>query len=581
MKLQKNPFNDAYSFDEIWARPSYLGDAYSRNEYVSRVPDINNPNQYNINRLPEVLQRAVFEFHDISQFPIEMIASTALASLSLALQPLIDVASPFGSGKPEPCSLYYLILAKSGEGKSPVREFFMQTFNDFAEGMHEEYQKKLIEYKHDHDIWAAKKLSLNTSYRKAVRHGGDGDVEELMLREHLNKEPLSPREFEMFYEDSTPEGIIQGLMTYPYAGVFSDEAITFFNGHLKNNLALFNKIWKNEPLSLSRKKEGNIRLIAHLTFLLMVQPDIFDEYLDKHGKKAISSGFLARFLFTTTESSIGKRRVSLIQDKPQPNINTLFEKIKGYLEQQKSIFYGDVREKETLRLSDDARRYYEEKTNEYQQYIGENGSHEHIAESISKAGSNALRLSAIFSYLTNPGEVISRAWLENAFVITEWNLFQADKYFYTLSKKYRLHQDVYLLFGWIKRRINDTKGQITITNHNNGGLSYIDREPLNPFLKKELLTHGPGRLRNAQRINAALDELINLGLIVIINYPPSNESYIAMYNKNEWPHSYMASYLGDECGVINSPPGYNIKKQKRNLTISPSDYDFTQLQWDD
>jgi hypothetical protein len=99
-----------------------------------------------------------------------------------------------------------------------------------------------------------KEKALNRNYQKAVKNGGEGEVEELLLREHQAAEPKKPRAFEMFYEDATPEGIIQGLSEYPYAGVFADEAITFFTGQLKNNLGLLNKIWKNEPLQVSRKR---------------------------------------------------------------------------------------------------------------------------------------------------------------------------------------------------------------------------------------------------------------------------------------------------------------------------------------
>jgi hypothetical protein len=130
----------------------------------------------------------------------------------------------------------------------------MAPFEEFASELHEEYETLLDTYKKDHAIWSSKEKALNRNYQKAVKNGGEGEVEELLLREHQAAEPKKPRAFEMFYEDATPEGIIQGLSEYPYAGVFADEAITFFTGQLKNNLGLLNKIWKNEPFRSPEKR---------------------------------------------------------------------------------------------------------------------------------------------------------------------------------------------------------------------------------------------------------------------------------------------------------------------------------------
>lgn len=80
---------------------------------------MSNLNNYPTDVFPSVLRNVITTLHEDTLIPIEMIGSTVLAALSLALQPLVEVASPFGNKKPEPCSLYFLTLAKSGEGKSP------------------------------------------------------------------------------------------------------------------------------------------------------------------------------------------------------------------------------------------------------------------------------------------------------------------------------------------------------------------------------------------------------------------------------------------------------------------------------
>lgn len=529
---------------------------------------MNNVNNYPVEAFPPVLRDAITAFHEDTLIPVEMIGSTVLAAVALARQPLIDVASPFGNKKPEPCSLYFLTLAKSGEGKSPVRECMMEPFETFAAEMHAEYEALFDAYKKDHAIWSSKEKALNRNFQKASKHGGDSDVEELLLREHQAAEPTKPRAFEMFYEDATPEGIIQGLKEYPYAGVFADEAITFFTGHLKNNLGLLNKIWKNEPLSLSRKKEGSIRLNAYLTFLLMVQPEIFDEYLEKNGKRAVSSGFLARFLFTNTASTIGQRRINLNQEKSRNALDALFTRFNHFLQKQKERFYDDTIQKQTLALSDNAKMLFEERINQHQLSIGENQPREHIAEFVSKAGSHAIRIAALFSFSSIEG--IPESTLRDAFTITEWHINQADKYFYILSEQYQLQQDVYELFDWIKNRFNNPKGTMKVATSYYGGFQDVNLKQWQPFLRNELETHGPARLRKAERLIPVLNQLIQLGLIVTICYPPQRALYISMAGTDAY---------GNIVALNNFFPQYNLVGYRNNATPPLSGYDSNRLQW--
>lgn len=530
---------------------------------------MNNVNNYPVEAFPPFLRDAITAFHEDTQIPIEMIGSTVLAAFALALQPLIDVASPFGNKKPEPCSLYFLILAKSGEGKSPVRECIMEPFENFAAEMNTEYEDLFDIYKKDHAIWSSKEKALNRSFQKAAKHGGNSDVEELLLREHHASEPIKPRAFEMFYEDATPEGIIQGLKEYPYAGVFADEAITFFNGHLKNNLGLLNKIWKNEPLSLSRKKDGNIRLNAYLTFLLMVQPEIFEEYLEKNGRRAISSGFLARFLFTHTVSTIGQRKINLNQEKSKSAFEALFRVFNSILQVQKKRFYDGMDSKKTLALSDNAKRLFEDKICQYQLQSGKNQPLEHIAEFVSKAGSHAIRIAALFSFSSTEG--IPESTLKDAFTLTEWHLDQADRYFYVLSEQYQLQQDVYELFDWIKNRFNNPKGKMKVAATQYGVTRDVYLEPWQPFSKNELETHGPARLRKIERLMPVLNQLIQLGLIVTICYPPQHAIYIAVAQEGPYNCIYPLHPFF---------PQFNRVDYKNHATPPLSGYDFHRLQWE-
>ncbi|EOJ8669034.1 YfjI family protein [Providencia stuartii] len=528
---------------------------------------MNNLNNYPINAFPSELRDAIIALHEDMQMPIEMIATTLLAASSLALQPLVNIVSPYDDGKIEPCSLYFLTLAKSGEGKSPLRERIMQPFEEFIAKMQGEYTKQLDKYENDMIVWSSKEKALNSSYKKAAKNGGDSEVENLLLREHLETKPIKPTPFEIFYEDSTPEGIIQGLKAYPYAGVFSDEAITFFTGHLKNNLGLLNKIWKNEPISLSRKKEGSIRLNANLTFLLMVQPEIFDEYLKRNSKQAISSGFLARFLFTNTVSTIKNRKITLNQTKSKVALEPIFEKFKLSLCKQEKYFHGDELVKKTLSLSQDAKNLFEKKLNDYQSKIIEKQPWEHISEFVSKAGNNAIRLAAIFQ---NDSEAfISKENLDNAFTIIEWHLEQASQYFYYLSSNYQLEQNVYQLFEWIKKQFLDPGN--AIKQNLNGMWREWTAFPLTIIEQ-----YGPAKLRRKEIFMPLLDELIALGLIATVEYYSNNSVYIAAVEIDTTGTPKIFSLLPTS---YTPPKKINIIGDYTNLRIPSIKYDREKLRW--
>ncbi|WP_233619785.1 DUF3987 domain-containing protein [Citrobacter amalonaticus] len=525
---------------------------------------------YPVDAFPKILRDPMTAIHEDTQIPIEMIGSTLLAAAALALQPLINVGSPFSSGKTEPCLLYFLVLAKSGEGKSPLYDLILRPFNKFVSEMKKEYDVRMEQYKIENDVWKTRKKGLSLELQKASRKGGNSEAEASRYRAHLSTEPEKPRNFEIFYEDTTPASIIDGLRAYPYAGIFSEDAITFFTGYLKDKLGLLNKIWKNEPFSLSRKKEGNIRLDAFLTILLMVQPEAFEVYLDKNGKLALSSGFLPRFLFTPSRSTIGKREIKLSQDKTKEALEVFFSEITRLLNLQKGRFYDDTIPVKTINLTETAKNLFQKKVNQHQENTVPEKSWEHIPEFVSKAGNQAIRIAAMFSYLAHEESVHERT-LNDAFTITEWHINQTARYFYSSSRQYQLQQDVYDLFDWINKRFLNPKG-VMRAQHGNGQIQDVKLAPWQPFMKNDLGTSGLLRLRRVANLEPVLNELIGLGLVVTIKYPPVNTEYIAMAGYDSF---------GNPGVMYPAFANFIIDKSRTQVPQVLENYDHSRLQWRD
>ncbi|MEN3752104.1 DUF3987 domain-containing protein [Mangrovibacter sp. SLW1] len=297
-----------------------------------------------VDAFPDIMKDAIVTLHEDTHLPVEMISSTILAAAALTCQGFIDVLSPYGN-VPEPCSLYFLTLADSSEGKSTLYHRIMSPFESFADEMKAEYQEKQKDYIKHLTRWKVKESALKSALRKAIRDG-DSD-EEAFFSEQLdahqdNRSGIhglkQPGKFNLIYEDVAFRALMDGLRDQPSAAVFSSEAITFFKGRLKSHLGLLNKAWGGEVYSYHRADEDDTELKARLTLMLLVQPGTFDNYLRNNGKEAGDSGFLSRFLFTRTHSTQGTREGNLNYDKSNAALNKFHNRVSELLQEQKDWF---------------------------------------------------------------------------------------------------------------------------------------------------------------------------------------------------------------------------------------------------
>ncbi|MGC3963631.1 MAG: DUF3987 domain-containing protein [Rhodocyclaceae bacterium] len=88
-----------------------------------------NPHPFPLYALPPTMRAAVEEVVGLTQAPVEMVVSAALAAASLAVQAKFDVERM--SGLISPCSLYLITLAESGERKTTVDNLLFSAFTEF------------------------------------------------------------------------------------------------------------------------------------------------------------------------------------------------------------------------------------------------------------------------------------------------------------------------------------------------------------------------------------------------------------------------------------------------------------------
>ena len=467
---------------------------------------------YPVQSFPPVIRNVIQSLHNNSQIPVELIGNVVLAAISLTCQSLIEVIQPH-TNMAEPCSLYLMTIAESGEGKTTINKQVMKPCYAFASSLIEQYEQHIVDYKHQFKLWKIRQQALESNLRQAIRKGYTGEDEEQAINRHAENEPTRPPRPNFIYEDTTLKALVEGLSEHPEAGFISDEAITFFRSYLKNTPGLLNKAWDGEMFDF-RRADGEIYQIAPcLTFSLMSQPGVFMDYINKHGVAARASGFMSRFLFSWVESSIGTRQGNRPTIAAEYDLETFYERVNELLALNKIPRPDGTTQKKKLLLAPEALATWRGHHTEIERKISPQNEWEHIRDIASKASSNTLRIAALLQYFyQDSSEEIQTYTVECANEIMDWYLNQASQLFYPMSERFQFEQDVRELYSWIENRIRQ-----------NGGCA---------ILKNDLEKYGPHRLRRIERLTPVLNQLISQGYFGVIQMFSHSALYVALRSRD-------------------------------------------------
>ncbi|QJW56496.1 hypothetical protein HL670_03392 [Serratia plymuthica] len=467
---------------------------------------------YPVQSFPPVLRNVIQALHSNTKIPVEMIGNVVLAATSLTCQSLIEVIQPH-TNMPEPCSLYLMTIAESGEGKTTINKQVMKPCYAFSLELIQQYEQHVINYKHKFKLWKIRQQALESNLRQAIKKGYPGEDEEQAINRHAEGEPKRPSRPNFIYEDTSLKALVEGLSEHPEAGFISDEAITFFKSYLKNNPGLLNKAWDGEMFDF-RRADGEIYQITPcLTFSLMSQPGVFMEYIKKNGVAARASGFMSRFLFSWVESSIGTRQGNRPTIAAEYDLETFHERVIELLALHKIPRTEGTAQKKKLSLMPEALAIWRDYRTDTERKMAPENEWEHIRDIASKASSNTLRIAALLQYFyQGNSEEIQPDTITGAIKIMDWYLNQASQLFYPMSERFQFEQDVRELYSWIMSRIRQNDDY--------------------PILKNDLEKYGPHRLRRIERLTPVLDQLISQGYFGIIRRFSQSALYVTPYYQN-------------------------------------------------
>jgi putative DNA primase/helicase len=451
------------------------------------------PESYPLDALPKTIRAAVEEVAGFVKAPLPLVASSALAALSLAAQAHVDVQR--ADRLQGPVGLFLLTIADSGERKSTCDGFFSKSVRDYEATKAEAAKPSLADYRAAMDAWEARRGGIKEKIRLLAKEDKSTAQQEAALRDLERHKPEAPRVPRLLYADATPEALAFGLARqWPSGGVVSAEAGVVFGAHgmgkdsAMRNLALLNVLWDGGSLAIDRRSGESFTVQgARLTVALQVQEATLREFFARSGALARGTGFLARFLVAWPESTQGYRPFT--EAPPHwPALAALHRRIAALLEQPAPVGEGGGLTPALLTLAPNTKTAWVAFNNAVEAELRSGGELYDVRDVASKSADNAARLAALFHCFEHGmGGAVGLDAFEGASRIVAWHLTEARRFFGELALPAEL-ADAARLDSWL--------------------IGHCQRERTHFIGKRYVRQHGP--LRDGARLDAAIRELADL-----------------------------------------------------------------------
>ena len=453
------------------------------------------PQAYPLDALPDAVRCAVQEVAGFVKAPIPLIATSALAALSLAIQAHTDVER--AEKLSGPCGLFLLAIADSGERKSTCDSFFTRAIKDYEARQQETAKPLITAHKSEHDGWEAQRSGLKEKIKALAKEGKTSATQVRELHDLDKDEPRTPRVPRLVYGDATPEALTYALAKqWPSGGVISSEAGSVFGGHgmgadsVMRNLAVLNQLWDGATLPVERRSSESFTVRgARLTMALQVQEATIRTFFANTKGLARGTGFLARVLVSWPASTQGTRNFT---EAPAnwPALSNFNSRLTLILNRPAPIDDDGALTPAMLTLAPDAKAAWVEFHNAIESELSTGRELHDVRDVASKTADNAARLAALFHTFTGSIGPIDIEAMEAAARVTLWHLTEAKRFLGELAMPAELVNPA-RLEKWL--------------------IEYCKRESTEKVPTREVQRMGPVCLRDRVTLTAAVQELAELG----------------------------------------------------------------------
>ena len=391
------------------------------------------PLPYPVDALPPLLREAVMEVQAFVQAPAALVACSALSTLSVAAQGLVNVrrdAQLVG-----PVSLYVLAVAESGERKTTCDRILGAALREWERDRTSAAAPEQAAHASATAVLQAKREGLLEAIRRKRRDGQETTEDETALTELANNSPQAAPVPRLLYADATPEALSHALATgWPSGAVMSAEAGAVFGAHgmgyetIMRNLALLNVLWDGGEIAIDRRSKPSFRLRdRRLTFGLMVQPEALRGFLDRAGTLPRGSGFIARLLIAWPATTQGTRSYRAAPAS-MPAVERFGLRISELLDTPLATHSDGGLQPPELTLSPAAHAAWVQTHDRFERALAAGGDFADIRDVAAKAAENVARLAALFHVLAHsPGGVIDADAIGDAATVVGWHLHEARR----------------------------------------------------------------------------------------------------------------------------------------------------------
>ncbi|PKQ77428.1 hypothetical protein CJP16_12390 [Aeromonas sobria] len=440
--------------------------------------------------LPDELQKTIRYVQQETQASPDLIAASLLGVMALSCQDLFDI-SPTAQLR-FPTSLYQVVLAESGERKSTVDKILMKPVRDLEGALEKQYQEDKQQHSIVMRLWQSELKALEKAFEREVVKGGPNTVSAQRLAECLGRKPIAPLRKRLLVSDATRAAVKLALgKGWPSLVLLSDEAGSILSGELLHDTPLLNSLWGAQPIEVDRATGDTFRIEdARFGAMLMVQPGLFKVYVNRQGRHARASGFFARTLLCQPTSTIGGRLhgpqqlfLSPISGK---HLEWCHERVLERLNQSFQRREEDAA-RTCLTLSPEAAAKWHAEYNRIESMCGKSGVLYEYNDYASKQPEHVARIAGVLEAFVTGNAIVSEHTMHAAIQLANYYL---DSFIHLMADDALPEEmeDAVLLENWL---------------HDKYGHHIIHDIP-----KNHLLKYGPNRLRNRERLDRALDNLL-------------------------------------------------------------------------
>jgi hypothetical protein len=399
---------------------------------------------------PGLLGDAMHEAMQMTQAPDALVISSTLAVASLAVQNLVDMERR--ENLVGPTSLLFWSLGGSGERKSTVDSLLTKAIREFDSLRDNEHEKAMTEYEGEFAVWQILRHTAVSELRRAHKTKDDSLV--LRASESLanivKNVPQPPQHSPLLFNDATPAALKDALrIPKSSIGIFASEGASVSQSKTINDFALINELWDGGTRNIDRAGSGRWRIEdCRLTTSLMVQPEIFEKFVESRGEEARSIGFFARTLIAYPLSTQGFRlRISPVRNEHLPKFH---QRVSELLNQSRENQQKDNPARTKLKFDWRAQGFWNEIQNRTEISVQPFGRLTNFKDYASKYADNLARIAAVIHCFEGRSGDINLETLEQAKLIADWYL---ENFLHLFSPPPQLdnisYKDAFLLRDWL------------------------------------------------------------------------------------------------------------------------------------